>query len=532
MKQVSFLRRMWTCLPGMLLIALTSTQVSAQVARRTLTNLLSTVEIGKEGACDKAGYPNILPDLVKLYLRKRSLLSSQLIGAASIAKVTRAQQATYQPYKGLSFLPNGATLPPFLPPTDSSKIYRITYLSGGQRLSGLVVVPDHSMANGMVVYDHGTQIAKDKGAPSHPSNEACMIITGLAGKGRMLAMPDYIGYGVNNGPHPYPLGVNNAPAGIDIIVAAHELAKEVNKIYPVGTALAVTGYSEGGGNSFWLARMIAEQKPDLMGSKLTMIAPMSGPYDMTGAMAHSLIVRQPVIIPWDLNQLITFLVRPMLVAYAAQGAADYSLSTTTSGLPSMLRSPVLEFVQGTPLPITTDTVNYGVGLMEKAVSAGYTLLNPNPSTLMQPGFVNALQTTDNRFPAIALWSVNDNISWVPKNADRVDVPTYITGILQDQIVPFAGANYPVPRGYTGGAAIFQQGNSQNLIASLREKSVGPSKVAWCGIDARQVPSTIMGKQVMLRINHLTGLPPVLTLAAKAIETGSIETLPTIPDPKP
>lgn len=526
MKQFSFTRRIRPCVIGALLLTLPAGQANAQVAKRTLSDLLSTVEIGKEGACGKAGYTNILPSFAKLYFGKRRLLSSQHIGSATIARVTGAQQATYQPYSGLSFLPNGATLPPYSPPTDSSKLYRITYLSEGKILSGLVVVPDNSIANGIVVYDHATQIVQDKGAPSYPSNEACMIVTGLAGKGRMLAMPDYIGYGVNKGRHPYPLGVNNAPAGIDIIVAARELAGEVNKPNPVGTALAVTGYSEGGGNSFWLARTIAEQKPDLMGSKVTIIAPMSGPYDMTGAMAHSLIARQPVIIPSDLNQLLTFVARPLLVAFAGQGAADYSASP----LPTMLRSPVLEFVQGTPLPITTSTVKYGLGLIEKSVLAGYTLLNPNTSTIMQPAFVNALQTTEMSFPAVALWSANDNITWTPRDADGTDVPTYITGILQDQIVPFAGSSYPVPSGYTGGSPIFPQGNSQNLVSSLRQKGVGPSKLAWCGIDARQVASTIMGKQVMMRINHLSGVPPVLTLAAKAIETGSIANLPTIPDP--
>ncbi len=429
------------------------------------------------------------------------------------------------PYDGVKLLPNGATLPRFLPPADNSKIYRVIYRSGRKILSGLVVVPAKSMSNGIIVYDHATQVSKLSGAPSYPSNEACVIITALAGKGRIIAMPDYVGYGENDGEHPYPLGIENAPSSIAIIVAARELAGEVNKT-PIGSGLSVTGYSEGGGNSFWLARKIVEDNPDLMGSKLSMIAPMSGNYDMTGAMAKSLIVRQPVKPIPNIDQSLTFLTKPLLAAYGAQGAQDYSFSQ----LATMLKLPFLRFVKQNPLPLSSSPLSYGVGLISNAVAGGYTLRDPNPANLMVPRFVMAIKLTDTTFPAVNLWSKNNNISWIPKDSRGASIPTYVSGILQDEIVPFAGKNYSVPIGYTGGKPYFNEGNSQNLVASLRERNVQSSALAWCGIDAQKIPTNISGRTIMLRINHLTGLVPVLTLAAKAIESNNLSGLPTIPDP--
>lgn len=188
-------------------------------------------------------------------------------------------------------------------------------------------------------------------------------------------MPDYIGYGVNSGQHPYPLGTINAQSGIDFIVAVKELTAIVSGSHPVESALAITGYSEGGGNPFWLARKIATDTPDLMGSQLSLIAPMSGPYDPTGAMATSMLTAQPgELTAPSLDQALTYLVRPLLMAYAKQGVSDYSASP----LQSLLKSPFLEFVQSSPLPFRNGALSYLKGLIVSATSTGYTLLSPMP----------------------------------------------------------------------------------------------------------------------------------------------------------
>jgi len=93
-------------------------------------------EIGKQGSCQSSGYVSSNPSPVIPYVGKTRLLSSQLIGTASVAEVNNAQQKLYAPFAGIGFLPGGATLPTFTPPTDSSKLYRITYASDDQTLSG------------------------------------------------------------------------------------------------------------------------------------------------------------------------------------------------------------------------------------------------------------------------------------------------------------------------------------------------------------------------------------------------------------
>lgn len=510
-----------------LAMSVSSTAMSAGRLTIKIPKVSTMTEIGKQGSCQSSGYVSSSPGPITPYVGKTRLLSSQLIGTASVAEVTNAQQKLYAPFAGIGFLPGGATLPTFTPPADSSKLYRITYASDDQTLSGFVVVPDNSIANGLVVYTHATQVSQQKGAPSNPSNEACTVTSILAGKGRLLAMPDYIGFGVNSGNHPYPLGTINAQSGIDIIIAAKEFAAIVNTANAVGTSLAITGYSEGGGNAFWLARKIATANPplDLMGSQLTMIAPMSGPYDMMGAMVPSMLTAQPgVLTRPSLNQAVTYLIRPLLVAFAAQGASDYAPSPGSS-LSTLLKSPFLDFVQSSPLPFQTGSLAYLRGIVRSATATGYTLASPNPANLMQPDFVTALNANDSSFPAVALWQSNDNIDWVPE-VGSMPVPTYVAGILQDEIVPFAGSSYPLPEGYTGGSPMFAKGNSENLIRSLR--AIGSSEnVAWVGLDAKTISVKGIGK---LRLNHLIGFPAVFTVAAKAIETGSIAGLPTIPDP--
>ncbi len=71
----------------------------------------------------------------------------------------------------------------------------------------------------------------------------------------------------------------------------------------------VTGYSEGGGNALWLGRILEEPGHEDM--QPTLMAPMSGNYDMTGAMAQSLIVMQPV-------NVYTLLSKPLLLSFTAQ----------------------------------------------------------------------------------------------------------------------------------------------------------------------------------------------------------------------
>jgi hypothetical protein len=517
----------------LLLILFFSVDLSASPLTDLLQRFLD-IEIGKTGSCESYTQLDLVNRLRPVqYAGYQRLLSSVEIGVANPPDVQSTQHLLLDPYQGYPLLPNAQGLPAFSVPIQSSRIFRITYrsstsLGNETTLSGLVVVPEGVMSNGMVVYNHATQVDSITGAPSHPSHEACTVLTALAGKGRVLAMPDYLGYGVNHEPHPYPLGIQNAQSGIDIIIAAHELAGIINPFNPLGAQLVISGYSEGGGNALWLARTIASENPDLLGSQLSLIAPMSGNYDMTGAMARSLIVDQPPMGLYPTNFYLTWLSKPLLAIFAAQGATEFSTAT----LQSLMAVPFLEVAQDYHLPLVSlELPRFAEKLILKAADVGYTPVIRNPSVLMTPEFLEAIQTTDLSSPVISLWESNNNLTWVPQNAAGSPIPMYVTGILQDEIVPFAGNQYPLPTGYVR-SPYFAAGNSQNLLATLRGAPyfVSADQVAWCGINAVQVPNRA-GTGLEL-INHLNGLPPVLAVAATAIENGHIANVPTIPDPPP
>jgi len=457
-------------------------------------------------------FPNVpiveYPDTV-------TLVTSKLIANVTADTIQSERTARAQPYVNV---PAGNDpLGGFVPVTQGADLYQIHYRSTNVSdqptlVSGLVAVPTDSSAGGVVVYMHATEVSQEAGAPSTPSTEACAMVTAFAGNERVVAMPDYLGYGINDDLHPYPLGVENAPAGIDIIAAARELASRVQPQHTVGSALYITGYSEGGGNALWLARKLQETGDNTL--RPTLIAPMSGNYDMTGATAHSLIVDQPL-------NLMTLAVKPLLLTFTAQAAWEIKdLAPDSLIVPSLV-----SWDQVSSLPLRAGgrwEVNVALAaLMLSAYQGGY--LNPqiNPSVLMSSQLQTAIETNDLTNPAMALWAQNNNLQWIPQ------APVYATGILQDQIVPFAGSNYPVPQGYSGGAPFFAQGNSQNLIHAMRAQGLASDRVAWCGIDGVRVD--INDKQTQ-RITHLTGLIPVSILASRFIAQGSLAGLPQLSDP--
>lgn len=446
------------------------------------------------------------------------LVASRLIASVSAETIGSEQITKAQPY--LEVPAGNSTLGGFTPAAQGADLYQVHYRStnvsdGPALVSGLVALPTESMAGGLVVYMHATAISHTAGAPSTPSEEGCAMITALAGQDRLVAMPDYLGYGINSDIHPYATGIYNAPSGVDIIHAARELAAKTHPDQIVGPGLYITGYSEGGGNALWLGRLLQESEDSSL--LPTLIAPMSGNYDMTGAQAHSMIVNQPA-------DLLTLASKPLLVAFSAQAAWQIENLKPRS----LLRDALLVWDAIYPLPITASSpFEIRVALAALSASAflgGYVNPLPNPGVLMNKHLRNAIATTDLSNPAVRLWAENDNLEWIPK------VSVYATGILQDQVVPFAAKSYPVPPNYDGGAPFFAQGNSENLIRSMRLLGVAADRVAWCGIDGTRV-ATNTSVTASQKISHITGLVPVSILAARFIEQGSLNGLPQIPDPQ-
>lgn len=281
-----------------------------------------------------------------------------------------------------------------------------------------------------------------------------------------------------------------------MIIATRELMKKLKRT--VGNQILITGYSEGGGNALWLTRYLEERgEPNLLPTRS---APMSGPYDLSGATAKSFIGSQP-----PLTYQENFSSKPTLLSYAGESTARI----IKQPLKTLLQDPLAQQAKG-QFPGKLSDTNLGVRLLTTAINelayVNYTTYSPNPQNLLQPSLVNAIQQHDLANPAIRLWTDNDNLDWTPK------APVMLFGILQDELVPFVSSSYPVPDAWKtltppAVSAPYAEGNSEKLVASMRARGVGSAVVGWTAFNG--AVQSLM-KPVVL--NHAEGMLPCSILA--------------------
>ncbi|MFT5184622.1 MAG: hypothetical protein ACI84C_001754 [Flavobacteriales bacterium] len=129
-------------------------------------------------------------------------------------------------------------------------------------------------------YQHGT-MAKKTNAPSHMVGEGDLGIL-YASVGYAMVLADYIGLGDSEDFHPYVHAESEANTCLDLIRAAYDLQEELE--YSLNDQLFIWGYSQGGHATAALQRKIEVEYPNDF--SITASAPMSGPYDISGAQAE------------------------------------------------------------------------------------------------------------------------------------------------------------------------------------------------------------------------------------------------------
>lgn len=357
-------------------------------------------------------------------------------------------------------------------PTCSVELYKVRYWSTGLKgertlLSGLVALPRDSKPKGMVVFMHGTTAVRDN-VPSRMtltsgySPEALFAVVGLACGGYVLAAPDYLGQGDSPGPHPYVLGKVNAQSGIDIIRAARELAAQKKRT--IGSNLYVTGYSEGGGNAMWLARRLMEGAEPSM--TLTAAAPISGPYDLTGAQAKAMLERQTSVEDVAL--------RLFFIGYYAYSVAQCygELKLDTVFVPSF--ASYLPTVFGRDFP---NDQQYVEQLAWKGLQLGSLL---SVARVLTPTFKTALASGDRTNAAMEPLYANDCYDWTPSK------PLYLLGIPGDNLVVFD--------------------NTRNAMAAMRKRGVGGEIANSYGLKTKG-------------LNHLNAIAPLLVWVRRFLDEG-------------
>lgn len=464
------------------------------------------------------------------YTGTKTLLTSQLVqqltGSGSLTSpgtILSARILAQFSGIGSATLPDGSNLSDIMEswgtsPIPDVSLYRITYRSKNPRgrptkLSGLVAVPEGAGSDpeGILVYMHATTAQRDN-APGERSEETYGAITAFANPTVILAMPDYLGYGVNKANHPYALGKLNAPAGRGIILATREFMKKLKR--GVGQKIYVTGYSEGGMNALWLTRYLEETNDPTL--QPTRSAPMSGPYDLSGAMAQSFIGPQPLITYQE-----NFTSKPMLLSFAGVSTAKL----TRQPLTNLLQQPLAAQSKGLfPGKLADETL--GVRILTTAINdLGYLDpaqgLSPQPQNLLQPGLITAIGDHDLNNPAVKLWSQNDVVDWTPNS------PVLLLGILQDELVPFAASSYPLPPAWSTlkpAPAPYAAGNAQNVIAVMRQKGIGSDRVGWTAFNG-----AVNSFTTPVSMSHSAGFLPC-SIVAQAYFFSPGTDIPQLDDP--
>ena len=379
------------------------------------------------------------------------LVSVHKNGTISAAQFNARLKAVYGP-----LAPASAT-----GPTD---LYKIRYNSHDGKgrpviLSGLLTLPRGGAAKGLVVFAHGT-IADRRLSPSRftkvgKESEAEAAVLAFGSGGYAVVMPDYPGLGDDAGVHPYPLGRVNSVSVIEMIGPARTAARRQN--IAVGPKLFLSGYSEGGAVALWAVRKLGEKPYASM--QVTSAVPMSGPYDLTGATAQSLIAPTT-------NQAI-FAARLYLLSYLLHSVykAD-GVKLTTYVRPALAAVIVRVFDHG----LTDEQI-----IKRLALSA--TLLGARNSVdrITTPYFLRVLHSVDASDPVIRDLLQNNCTDWSPHTK------LLLICLQSDGIV--------VPA------------NTHKAIQAMRARGVGADVVQEFVIEDS-------------RLNHATAIIPALARARR------------------
>lgn len=322
--------------------------------------------------------------------------------------------------------------------TENIRLQKIVYTSIDENgrpinLSGLVAMPASGATKGLIVYMHGT-LWNRKASPSRMTAKTTTAayffeLAAFATGGYAIAFPDYIGLGDNMQVHPYPLNIVNGQSGVDIIPAARQLARNMN--YRLSDKLFVTGYSEGGGTAMGLTKLLQDKNDPAF--RVERSAPMSGPYDLTGATRDYLVEEAKG------TELIA---RAYLLGYCVKYFKDkYGVNVDDYFTKSMSRAVNTAFKDGRS---DKDI------LLRLALVSTLTGSARSVEKLLTKRFINALETLDRSDPLIRELAKNNVFDWRPRTE------MLLQNLKSDNIVS------PV--------------NTYNTIRAMRANGIGPNRL--------------------------------------------------------
>lgn len=281
----------------------------------------------------------------------------------------------------------------FIRPEFDVDVYKVTYITRNASntdtttASGAIVVPSGvTCPLPLVSYQHGTTTERN-GVPSRNSAEINLGIIFSSAGGYVSTLPDYLGLGDSRGMHPYVHAKSEATATVDILRAARQLKDSLG--FNLNGQLFLFGYSQGGH-----ATMAAFKELEELHSQeftVTAVAPMSGPYDISGVQSQTITSGMPYSSP-------SYLPYVVLGYQEAYGNIYNTLSD--------IFVPPYDSL----IPLLYDGT-HGSGYINSR-------LPDTISQMMQPAFYQDFQNNPNNTARIALRD-NDLYRWTPQAPVRL-----------------------------------------------------------------------------------------------------------------
>ena len=187
-----------------------------------------------------------------------------------------------------------------LSPTFEVDYYKITYntsnaLGNGTTIAtGAIAVPSNiSCPLPIFSYQHGTTTIKNSVPSNRLGDEFKIGVIACSAKGSIVTMPDYLGLGGSPGFHPYINARTEASATIDLLRSCRELKDSIG--YNLNNQLMLFGYSQGGHSTMATFKEIETNLSSEF--TVTACAPMSGPYNVSGIQAQTIVDDIPYATP-------------------------------------------------------------------------------------------------------------------------------------------------------------------------------------------------------------------------------------------
>ena len=189
--------------------------------------------------------------------------------------------------------------------------YPTTHYDGSTTVaSAIMLVPSQNINCDMVVYLHGST-SLDSDAPSNTyldidslrlyqqtgnvtdidqklNTEYALYLT-LASEGKVIVIPDYLGFGISSGLHPYMHSTTLASVTIDAIRAAQSFASSPTVAFSVSDRIILQGYSEGGYAVMATHKELVTNASSYTDLTISAVMPGAPPCDLSDSMANTML---------------------------------------------------------------------------------------------------------------------------------------------------------------------------------------------------------------------------------------------------